>query len=345
MKMIKHGMRKAWLKIVLLCVACIICMSGLCLAYVPEEGNWVRYWPKASYPYYLDVDSVKVTEYNGRKYLEYVSIGADYKGFYTRDHMLLDIENGNKKMLFLSRWELVIQNDKLVSERQMSSHDISDITTDEAYSGDGWLTGSPDEAIQWVEQNRPDIINEINTYNRSSSGGRTDVTGPRSNTRIDPAPGVDRQPGTQGGPRITPQSSYYPSAQKQIPENAPHWGNSHYAIYTYGGDSFTWEQAEQYCENMGGHLVTITSPQEQAFIELLNSDHRRLWIGAHRPEGTYFAWVTGEPWSYTNWDEGEPSNKGVGGFENCVVLWPRKWNDLKNDNSWEQSGFICEWDD
>ena len=79
------------------------------------------------------------------------------------------------------------------------------------------------------------------------------------------------------------------AAQKQIPTNAPHWGHSRYAIYTYSGDSFTWEQAERYCENMGGHLVTITSPQEQAFIEQLNSENRHLWIGAYRPEGTSFA--------------------------------------------------------
>lgn len=169
-------MRRIWSRIFVLCIACMICMSGLCLAYVPEEGNWARYWLESSAPYYLDVDSVKVTEYNGRKYLEYITVYTDYHGT-SREHFLLDIEKGNKKRLCLGLWNLVIQNDKLVSERRVCTNDISDITnTDRALYGDGWLTGAPDSAIQWVEQNRPDIINEIHTFNHPAARGNVDVT-------------------------------------------------------------------------------------------------------------------------------------------------------------------------
>ena len=326
-------MRQVWSRIFILCMACMISMSGLCLA-----GSWAEFYRSSDGGsiYFVDTGSIKTVEWSGRKYLE---------ALFIQDIIALPIKVQEEISVVFD-----IDNQKCVElqtvhidrgyRMELERHHISEI------AGNGSMMDDWHYAfLDWIGQNRPSLVNEIQTYNQSSSGGKTDVTGPRNSTPMDPAPGVDRQPGLEEEPRNTPQSNYSPAAEKQIPENAPHWGNSSYAIYTYSSDSFTWEQAEQYCENMGGHLVTITSPQEQAFIEQLNSDHRRLWIGAHRPDGTYFAWVTGEPWSYTNWDEGEPSNKGVGGYENCVVLWPRKWNDLRNDNSWEQSGFICEWDD
>ena len=33
--------------------------------------------------------------------------------------------------------------------------------------------------------------------------------------------------------------------------------------------SMRWTEAEEYCESLGGHLVTITSEEEQKFIECL----------------------------------------------------------------------------
>jgi hypothetical protein len=51
-------------------------------------------------------------------------------------------------------------------------------------------------------------------------------------------------------------------------------------------------------------------------------------------------WVTGEDFNFTFWAEYEPS----GGDENSLVLWNGEWNDLAQDNLWEQTGFICEWE-
>lgn len=55
--------------------------------------------------------------------------------------------------------------------------------------------------------------------------------------------------------------------------------------------------------------------------------------------------VTGEPWEYENWGDGEPNNSSnVVAGESCVAMWPEKWNDLANSNVYEQSGYICEWE-
>ncbi len=55
--------------------------------------------------------------------------------------------------------------------------------------------------------------------------------------------------------------------------------------------------------------------------------------------------MTGEPWEYENWGDGEPNNSSnVVEGENCVAMWPEKWNDLASGNIYEQSGYICEWE-
>lgn len=128
----------------------------------------------------------------------------------------------------------------------------------------------------------------------------------------------------------------------QIPEDAAYYDGSAYKIYL---TSATWAEAKQQCEDLGGHLATITSQAEQDFIEKLNSGSRRLWIGGYRDDGNNWNWVTGEPWDYTHWAAGEPNNSSnVVSNENCIAVWPKQWNDLNEKNKSEQSGFICEWD-
>lgn len=132
------------------------------------------------------------------------------------------------------------------------------------------------------------------------------------------------------------------AAAAQIPEDAAYFDGSAYKIYL---TSATWAEAKQQCEDLGGHLATITSQAEQDFIERLNSGSRRLWIGGYRDDSNNWNWVTGEPWDYTHWAAGEPNNSpNVVSNENRVAVWPKAWNDLNERNKSEQSGFICEWD-
>lgn len=71
----------------------------------------------------------------------------------------------------------------------------------------------------------------------------------------------------------------------------------------------------------------------------------KLWIGGYKNSAGQWCWVTGEPWEYQNWGDGEPNNSSnVVADESCVAVWPVKWNDLANSNTYEQSGYICEWE-
>lgn len=145
-------------------------------------------------------------------------------------------------------------------------------------------------------------------------------------------------------------------------------------VYTYNGHTYqifdvsmTWQDAKTYCEDVGGHLVTITSSDEQEFIEQLlgNAPKKQYWLGMSKVSGS-MAWVTGEAVSYTNWDSGEPnSDTSRPGYQemyihilnaaNPAVSGSRrfKWNDMYYDNTFpneesffslEYVGFICEWD-
>lgn len=119
-------------------------------------------------------------------------------------------------------------------------------------------------------------------------------------------------------------------------------GEHQYKIFY---DTLTWEEAKAACEAMGGHLATITSEEEQQELNSCNGGNHNLWIGGYKNADGQWCWVTGEPWKYENWGEGEPNNSSnVVADESCVAMWPEKWNDLANGNIYEQSGYICEWE-
>lgn len=139
--------------------------------------------------------------------------------------------------------------------------------------------------------------------------------------------------------------------------------NGHtYQIFDEG---LTWTEAKEYCEEVGGHLVTITSEAEQEVIEkmLENGTKNQYWIGMRTSGGP--TWITGEIYEYSNWDKGEPNNKHKSNSnEDYVHIYNRanpavwgserfKWNDIFEDNTYpgeenyfalKYVGFICEWD-
>jgi hypothetical protein len=121
-------------------------------------------------------------------------------------------------------------------------------------------------------------------------------------------------------------------------------GNGHFyeAIYAPG---ITWDDAEAAAELSGGYLATITSQAEQNFINgSVISNGFGYRIGGFQPPDSpepdgNWQWVTGEPFIYTNWWPGEPSNQG--GNENTIVLWgANRWND--GPATYPYSGYILE---
>lgn len=90
--------------------------------------------------------------------------------------------------------------------------------------------------------------------------------------------------------------------------------------------SMTWTDARQACLNMGGHLVTSTTLAENNFLFSLWPNG---WIGLtdEVSEGTW-RWVTNEPFTWSNWNGGEPNNAGNEDY--IQFVGGGKWNDLPN---------------
>lgn len=129
--------------------------------------------------------------------------------------------------------------------------------------------------------------------------------------------------------------------------------------YTVIDESMTWDEAKEYCEKLGGHLVTITSLEEQQHvISLVNNTKNLYWIGLYRNETNNWNWVTNEIFNYSNWANGEP-NQDFWNTEFYVQMYGMnydkfkigEWNDSRNNsgtmNFWmlNKVGLICEWDD
>ena len=152
---------------------------------------------------------------------------------------------------------------------------------------------------------------------------------------------------------------------KTIPSGWVQWrsqvgGNDHWykAVAT---SNIIWSSASEQAQALGGYLATVTSSSEQDFIISTFPDavSGGYWLGGFQPPGTPepadgWTWVTGEVWSYQNWNPGQPGNVwgGGGGVEEDYlhIYWAvydsnGRWNDYPGSTTWAQEiigGFVVE---
>ena len=108
----------------------------------------------------------------------------------------------------------------------------------------------------------------------------------------------------------------------------------------------TWEEAEVYCEQNGGHLVCIGSEAENNFLsEWLDEENiDYVSIGyTDREAEDEWVWLNEEETTYENWNAGEPNN-GLDIYENQNYAYMYKngtWDDGRN---YAKKSFFCEWE-
>lgn len=108
-----------------------------------------------------------------------------------------------------------------------------------------------------------------------------------------------------------------------------------------------WTEAKAKCEELGGHLVTITSKEEANIVNSLVAKGGRTnyWLGLSDNE-TEGQWknVTDESIAYSNWGTDEPNN--YLGVENhaTIIQDSFMWNDVMNMYGSYSLGFICEYE-
>lgn len=153
-----------------------------------------------------------------------------------------------------------------------------------------------------------------------------------------------------------------------IPTDAAEFNGHHYKLYNRSG---TWTDAKSECESENGHLVTITSSEEQSFIEELIEENRsddmyHFWLGGtdHDRATGDFIWITGEDLTFNNYEPDQPNNiDGQDYLEIQATLGDNgdeeymTWTDVPDNgvcpgfeeepeyNSTPYYGYICEWDE
>ncbi|XP_072284181.1 brevican core protein isoform X2 [Pyxicephalus adspersus] len=91
----------------------------------------------------------------------------------------------------------------------------------------------------------------------------------------------------------------------------------------------SWEEAETYCRDFGGHLVSIVTPEEQEFVNNQYKDYQWTGLNDRTIEGD-FQWSDGNTVLFENWNQGQPDSYFLSG-EDCVVTgWHDggQWSDV-----------------
>ena len=113
-----------------------------------------------------------------------------------------------------------------------------------------------------------------------------------------------------------------------LADNIEVYGHVYYPVY----EILHWRDAKAHAESLGGHLATITSEQEHnnvvRTLGLPVMNRYNFWIGASDEtlEGDW-RWVTGEPFVYALWKDGEPLNDGNEDYAEYSKNGGHKWND------------------
>ena len=143
-------------------------------------------------------------------------------------------------------------------------------------------------------------------------------------------------------------SAVFVSVAAHIPLDAVEFNGHYYKVYY--NSTIGWHDAKTACEELGGHLATITNEEEDEFIySLVSKENIECWLGGtdEITEGVW-KWVTGEEWIYQN-----------AVFDNCqnvqhylvmnyegIHIWDDQSEKEESDNGLlcGTEGYVCEWE-
>ena len=117
--------------------------------------------------------------------------------------------------------------------------------------------------------------------------------------------------------------------------------------YQYVSSSELWEDAQDYCQNLGGELASVTSSDINDFLTTLTEDP--AWVGGYKNDGNW-NWSDGSTFDYTNWASTptqQPDNAG-GDQDKIQINWRSSqigvgyWDDLETDHYASGLPFICQ---
>ncbi len=299
-------------------------------------------------------DTSSVVEFNGHKYMYYQGGISWYKAKEECEEKggYLVVISSQEEQDFLNEYIKDLQKNKLLTKQDIwigasISNGVMSWVKDESNNYVNWASGEPNNVF-----NKQDCVMMYTTLSENGTLGKWNDEN-----------GNGRDWSGYELWNIGYICEWDENQSKEDSADVVEF-NGHKYIYYQGGIS--WYKAKEECEKKGGHLVVISSQEEQEFlneyiVELVKSGQLKkpnIWIGA-KMQNSKINWVVNENNNiYTNWQSGEPNN--YGSIEDCVMMytslaWQKpvgKWNDeCGNGRSYEDAyaigtfGYICEWDE
>jgi hypothetical protein len=158
------------------------------------------------------------------------------------------------------------------------------------------------------------------------------------------------------------------SAQDAMQWRVEDGGNGHWYQVVVPANQTTAPEAHSRAAVFGGYLATLTTQLEMSWVAQFASGFPSAWAngnpeagagpllggiqqpGSRTNEG--WSWVSGEPWSFSAWGQGEPNDAGectphVGREDYLAFITATAWNDVQSDREcyygWLVPSFIIEW--
>ncbi len=139
------------------------------------------------------------------------------------------------------------------------------------------------------------------------------------------------------------------TAQTAVQWRAEDGGNGHWSAAVENGSLITWSASRDAAIARGGHLATISSAEENATVStLVTALGGNVFLGGYQPDPSSptsegWFWIDGSPWSYTNWNSGEPNDQGSPN-ESFLEMWGDTWNDTPEQGSqYNTHRYSIEW--
>ncbi len=139
-------------------------------------------------------------------------------------------------------------------------------------------------------------------------------------------------------------------------------GNGHAYQAVGVSELIPWTSADQIATLAGGYLATIASEAENDFVYAMSTDlfvqaignDYGPWLGGYQLPGSSepaggWVWVTGEPFEYTAWRAGEPSQTAGALNEDRIHYLGSggpapTWNDQTNSSGFGPMAYVIEYD-
>ncbi|HUW30400.1 MAG TPA: CARDB domain-containing protein, partial [Planctomycetota bacterium] len=105
-------------------------------------------------------------------------------------------------------------------------------------------------------------------------------------------------------------------------------------FYTLTPSTMTWDNAEAWAFEKGGHLVTVDDEAEQLFLQRWFAQWGTVWIGLtdKDTEGSW-AWISGEPVTYTKWAASRPRTSSASSYDYAAITAYGYWDDYTSSST------------